>query len=167
MAQSFPVELPIGVRHVDAFFEVSTGEPLRDVGFAPHLDRVVCRLVPHVDATAAPALERVAGEIVERHDAEWRNDVFGEVLVLIVTEHHDEVRVERFDLGAELPERFHQPPPVLAMRRDAFVLAPLGAHAVRPVERVLQLRRHSGIIGERSQEGPRLGLVRLDHCGPV
>src|SRR5262249_57118676 len=98
---------------------------------------------------------------------ERRDDILDKILVLVITEHQDKVRIECLDLGSHLAEGFHQPPPVLAVCRDPLIVAILSAHSLRPVLRVLQLFRYPGITGQGAQEGPGLGLVWLDHGGPV
>src|SRR5262245_34153632 len=104
MAQSLPVEWLVGIRHIYTFFKVAAGQPLGYIWPALDLDGMVFRLAPDVRTPAAATFEGVAGEVIIRHDAERRDDILGEVFVLIIAEHQDKVRMECLDRGARLVE---------------------------------------------------------------
>jgi hypothetical protein len=90
------------------------------------------------------ALARAKGRLTisGTADAEGRDQVLAEVLVLIVAEDHDEVRsevVERLSHGAEGVD---EPPAVLGGRARALIAGPLPPHGLGPRRRVPQRRGH-------------------------
>ncbi len=83
----------VGTADVEAFLYQRRHQLTATGAMAPGTDERFSRLAPGVCGTDAPEWKRV--NRVKRKDAEWRNPVLSEVLVLVVAPDHDEVRVER------------------------------------------------------------------------
>ena len=101
------------------------------------------------------ALEPFVGK-----DAEWRDYVLPEILILVVSKDDDEVRVEVQYLLANAPETLHQPRPVDGGGRHTLVVAILRLHRFRPVERVLQLFGQPLVAVQSDVDGKAAILVR-------
>ncbi len=122
VAQALPVQGLVGIGHVHPFLQEPAGQPPGNLGLGSHLDRVILRLTPDIGGTS---FKRVAGEVIIGQDAERRNNILGEILVLIVTEHQDEIRVELVDVVLELVKGRDQPGPMFAVGRSPFIFAVL------------------------------------------
>ena len=112
------------------------------------------RLVPDV-APGGVALfaEGLALKLVVGQDAEGRDDVLAEVLVLVVAPDHHEIGVEGVQFLAQLAEAGHH---ALAQTHGGgvtLVLAVLDAHGFRPVGGVFHLRRHVVVGAQGVLEG--------------
>ena len=89
----------VGVGHVDALLDQAGHQSLGS-GMAPVIERSVRRFAPDVVLGAAiPVLHRLAFDIVVCQDAEGGDNVFFEVLVLVIPPDHHEVRVKGVQLG--------------------------------------------------------------------
>jgi hypothetical protein len=115
--------------------------------------------------------------VIETVDAEGRNDVFLEVLVLVVGDDDDEVRLEVVDHRALLAEVRPHPLAVTRRRRQALVIADLLDHAGRPVGAILPLfidqrrvdeelpeRAQACIVGREARIVGRADAENLTHC---
>ena len=92
------VQWLIGIGHVDAALDQPGGEVFRRLAMAVQLQLPVARLVPAVRLAAIapwPWYARVDVEIVViAEEAEGRDDVLAEILVLVVAPDQHQVRVE-------------------------------------------------------------------------
>ena len=111
MRHAVAVERPVGVGHVDAGLEQAAGEQAPGGGLAGPRERLVAGLAPDIRPVAEP-LERLERERVVGQDAERRNHVFPEVLVLVVAPHEYEIGAKGGDLVPQGTERAEHPRPM-------------------------------------------------------
>ena len=125
-----------------------------------------CRPARSTGSTASGDAPRAAILVVIGQHGEGRDDVFLEVLVLVVAPHHDQIGVELVDHAARLGEM--RAVDLAAARRGggAPIIAELLAHRRRPVRRVLHRLGHVRVVERRPEhEGPV--LVRAQHQRPM
>src|SRR5262245_45005235 len=67
-----------------------------------------------------------------RHHTECRDDVFFEILVLVIAPDHDEIRRELVDLLPGLAKPGHQVLTMPFRRTSALILTPFPPHGLRP-----------------------------------
>ena len=150
----------VGVGHVHAGVQQPAGEEPRRLRVSPVCEGLVCGFLPHVAAWRAMPHEWRALEPFVGKDAEGRDYVLPEILILVIPEHDHEVGVEVQYLPADAPETLHQPRPVDGGGGHALVVAILRLHRLRPVERVLQLFRQPFIAVQSDVDGKAAILVR-------
>jgi hypothetical protein len=120
---------------------------------------LLCRFAPDIGPTAQACIGCEAELLVCEH-AERRNDVFLEILVLIIAPHDDEVRLEGIDLFADLPEGAEDARLVRPVRRDALIIAPFQSHRLRPVLGISHTLRYTAIAVKHSRQRPRFVFFR-------
>jgi hypothetical protein len=121
--------LLVGVRDVESPTDQVVGEPAGALGVAVQSDGGVVGQAPGVWAAAAGhQLERVDVDVVVGEHAERRDDLFAEVLVLVVAPHHHDVGGEVVEGVTAARQVLHQQLAVMRSRRHAAVGAPFGAH---------------------------------------
>ena len=121
--------------------------------------------VPDV-GTVADAVVGLEINLVVCQDAEGRNDVLPEILVLVIAPEQDEVGVEGVNFLAELAEGVKDLGPVGFVRGDALVVAPFGLHFGGPVGGILHVLGNP--VGfEHPDQGPRLVFVGYQAGGIV
>ena len=131
------------------------------MAFVP--ENLVGRFVPDVGPLAAvPARHGLALELLVGHDAERRDDVLFEVLVLVVAPDQHNVWLEGIDLGPQPSEAIDQFATVNLGGCVALVVAPLGAHCVGPGLGVLLFRWDAVVVAQRPRERVVLQLVWCD-----
>src|SRR5262249_40502723 len=107
-------------------------------------------LVPNVGAAIfLPGLRR---HFVIGHHAKWRNDIFLEILVLIVAPDHDKVRVELVENPPRVAKSGEQALSVARSGRDACVIAVFLAHRLWPTRRMAEFLGDGGIIESAFQD---------------
>ena len=145
------VQWLVGVGHVEAGLNQPGGQILADVAPSAQPVVLVRAFAPEV-RPASVGHRRGLGmppgvqvHVVIGTDSEGRNDVFLEVLVLIVAPHHHYVRFEIVQLPAYTAKLRGHGVAVCAGPGQALVVAPFGTHIGRPVGRVLVLLRNAGV----------------------
>src|SRR3569623_1642088 len=87
------VQRHIRICHVEVLLDQAARQVLRAFAVPAHMESLVRRLAPDVWRRTWPRprldVHRVIGE-----DSETGNNVFAEILVLVVTPDHDEIRPE-------------------------------------------------------------------------
>src|SRR5215471_15176035 len=74
---------------------------------------------------------------VIRHHTECRDDVFFEILVLVIAPHHDEIRCELVYLLPGFAKPGHQVLTMPFRSTSALILPPFPPHGLRPTLRAL------------------------------
>src|SRR5215831_748116 len=118
---------------------------------------LIRRLVPRIGAaTILPRgrLQRLVGEY-----AKWRNDVFLEVLVLVVAPDHDKIGLELVQYPPRISEACNQRLAVAPGGTQPVIIPVFLAHWRRPARGVPQPLRHCGIF-EGTFENPTQTFVR-------
>jgi len=98
----------------------------------------VLRLAPDV-WTAAQALVRREGQLIIGQDAERRDDVLFEILVLIISPHDDEIRFKGVDLFPNGAEGAEHPRPMRFVSSNPFIIAEFHTHRLWPIGRILHV----------------------------
>jgi len=161
------VQRLVGVGHVNAALDQTGGEVLGRLAMAVQPQGPIGRLVPAVRLAAVSVMPRLQLEIgVVAQQAIGRDDVLAEILVLIVTPHHHDIRVEVVE---DLADRTKVVAKALAAAvggGEAVVIAELGEQFGRPIGRILarglDIRR-----AQRGLEHTRQPFVRLAQGRPV
>ena len=155
------VQRLVGVGHVDPFVD-EAGDQCPRAWVAAVPEDLVRRFIPNVAARAAvPVHHWLALDVVIGQYAEGRDDVFLEVLILVVAPYQYEVGIEGVQFRPLLPEGGDQPVPVYLGGGNALVVAVLGAHRLRPSSGVLDLRRYP-VAEQRPRQGEGAVLVGCD-----
>ena len=111
------------------------------------MECLISGFVPDVGAMGTVAVgERAAFEVIVGQHTECRNDVFPEVLVLVVAPDQRHVGIESVQLGTDPPEALDQLVPVAEGGGIAIVVTPLLPHGLGPILRILPLRRNAVIL---------------------
>src|SRR5262249_34913038 len=84
-------------------------------------------------------------DIVVSEDTKGRNDVFSEILVLIVAPDQNKVGFELVECIANRSQTFKQRAPMLGSRGFALIDSIFFAHPWRPVARFFQVGRNGSI----------------------
>src|SRR5262245_10762130 len=127
------MERPVRVRDVEAFLEQARDQRLGGGAVALVDERGIARLVPRVAGflparlRPRPMLDRLVGEHAERRD-----DVFLEVLVLVVAPDQDDVGRELVEALARLAEALDQSLAMTPRRAEPLVRAVLLGHRRGP-----------------------------------
>src|SRR5215475_12620383 len=151
------VERLVGLGHVHALLEETRGEVLARRAVARDLEYRVRRLRPGVGSDARllprPRLDLVVGE-----NTEGRDDVLGEVLVLIVAPDDDHLRLELVEATARLPELADEGLAVAGRARRATIGAVLAPHRLGPARGITKSLGEAGIL-ENAAKNRRHVLV--------
>ena len=158
MAEAVLVQGLVGVGHVYAVFQELSGKPAPGLVMPRVGEDLVSGLAPDV-GPPAQAQVGLEVELLIRQHAERRDDVFLEVLVLVVPPHQDEIGLERVDLRANLPERVEDTRLVRLVGRDAFVVPPFEAHRLGPVGGIAQALGNAPVALQHARERPRFELL--------
>ncbi len=138
----------VRVGSVETRLDQSAREILRRRDIARHANLPVVRLMPHV-VRRRRELERLV-----RVDAVRRNHILAKIFVLVVAPHDDEVGTKRVDLRARPAQRLHQPLAMRPRRGRALVVAPFGAHGIRPTVDAAKFFRQPRVL-QHPLQNPR------------
>ena len=128
------VEGLVGVGHVDPLIHQSSNQRLGGGSVSGVFEHLVPRLIPNIGAgyTLAP-VEGSALHLVVGHDAEGRDDIGLEILVLVVAPDDHEVGLKFVEFLPQFAEAPDQPLSGFFRRTQTLVLAELDAHGFGPV----------------------------------
>ncbi len=154
------VQRLIGIGHVDAGLDEPGRQVLRGLAVALQLQGPVAGFRPAVGFAVpvravgdGPRLQR--NLVVVAEHAEGRDDVFLEVLVLVVAPDQHEIRVEIVEDLADRAEIVAEALAAAIGGAQPIIVAELGQHLFRPVGRVLargiDVRRLQGALEHAGQ----------------
>jgi hypothetical protein len=150
VGETLMMERRVGVGHVHALLEQPPREKLARFAVTPKAHRRVLRLAPDIVpgiALSMPGLDLVVGEHAERRD-----DVGGEVLVLIVAPDHDHVGTELVEELPGVAEVAQQAGAVAGRRGGTAIAGVLAAHGLGPAGGVPVALRQSGVLHDRAED---------------
>src|SRR6185295_13544125 len=133
------VQRLIRITDVESRGDQTGGQKLSALSMAPQIEEKVFAFGPHVRAAGhSRRLQspRLRFDGVVGKNAKRRNDVFSEVLVLIVTPDQNKVRLEFIKRAANLIEPIQQRLPMRGGSDFALIAAVLFPHLRRPVRRI-------------------------------
>ncbi|MDX3696512.1 hypothetical protein PV726_40765 [Streptomyces europaeiscabiei] len=144
--------LLVGVGDVDARDEDVGGEPFGEVRQPAHAEAGVLGKTPRVrHLQQLQHRERFDLGVVVGQDAEGRDDLLAEVLVLVVAPEHDHVRAELVECLTAAGQIREQPLPVRGGGTDALIVPPFPLGEFGPVVDLLPLGGDVGVL-ERALE---------------
>ena len=137
------MQRPVGITHIEALGDEARRQTLAAFTVSLNREDEILTLGPdircarHTGSFQTPGhrFNRVVGE-----NAEGRNNVFSEVLVLIVSPDHHEVRLELIDSNSNFLKTVQQGLTVFGCLCFSLVCSPFLLHLPWPVIRVLQIR---------------------------
>src|SRR5512145_737813 len=97
MTNTLQVQRPIRVAHIEAFVDQAGCQKFSALAVTTNIEQKVFALFPDVCSARHSGcfqLPRMSFDLVVSEYAKRRNDVFGEVLVLVVAPDQNEVRLE-------------------------------------------------------------------------
>src|SRR5215467_5523256 len=155
----------IGVRHVDAALNEPGSEVFGRLAVPVQFESPIGRLTPTVRLAAIAVLPWFDGKIVvEAQHAKGGNDIFVEILVLVVAPDEYEVRVERIQSSTDRAEVVGHSHAVALCCRVALVVPELGDELGRPIRRVFVIVRHAR-CRQQAMEARRQTLVGYRQAG--
>src|SRR5215470_1945691 len=152
MGQPREMERLVGVGHVHPLLEEARSQVLARRAVARDLERRLRRLGPHVGRHPG-LLPRTRLNVVVGEHAEGRDHVIGEILVLVVAPHDDDVRLELIETTARFPEVSKEGVPVRRGARRPAVGAVLAPHRLGPARRIAITVGQAGILEHAAEDG--------------
>ena len=149
VSHALHVQRPVGVTHVEAFGDQAGRQKLRAFAVSPDRINKVQFLVPDVGGAGHTGRYHRPGtrlNVVVSQDAKRRNNVLGEVFVLIVAPDDDEIGLKIIDCGADLGHPLQQKLSMRGGGAGALVGPPFQLHGQRPVGGILELRGDCRIL---------------------
>src|SRR5882724_450288 len=144
MAEPILVQGPIGVGHIDAFFQESAGQKPPGSVVAWIVEYLILWLAPDV-WTATQTLVRRESELIIGQDTEGGNNILFEILVLIISPHDDEIGLKGVDLLPDGAEGAEHSRPVRLVGSNPFIIAEFQPHRLWPVGGILHVLRNTWI----------------------
>src|SRR5438552_17963484 len=131
MPDTLLVQRLIRITDVESRVDQAGGQELSALSMAPQIEEKVFAFGPHVRAAGhSRRLQspRLRFDGVVGKNAKRRNDIFGEVLILIVTPDQNKVRLEFIKRAANLVESIQQRLQMRSGRHLALIAAVLFPH---------------------------------------
>ena len=142
MPHALQMQGPIRIAHVETFRDQSRGQTFSSLAVSANRQNGIFTLRPDVGSARHPRSFQAPGHGFNRvvgKNAERRNDIFGEVFVLVIPPDHHEFRFELIESGADVLEPAEQCIAMFGGFCFPLIGSPLLLHPFRPVFRLFQM----------------------------